>query len=304
MTKVSNKKILAIVVTYNRKELLLECIDSLLNQDYKDLDILIVDNNSSDGTSDVVKKNYKNNNRIIYKNTHKNLGGAGGFNFGIKTGVLLKYDYLWLMDDDTIVKNNSLTKLLNADKELNGNYGFLSSKVLWTDNNICKMNEQKIYKNSKYNTKNLLHTYYATFVSFFIKSEVVKEVGLPIKDFFIWGDDVEYSGRIDKKYKCFVVNDSIVIHKTSSNTGSNIAIDNERIDRYKYAYRNEVYIARHNGLKGRLRQFLKINYHIIRVLFKSKKNKFKKIKIIINNSIAGIRFNPSIEYIGDQNEKD
>ncbi len=44
------------------------------------------------------------------------------------------------MDDDTIVKNNSLTKLLNADKELNGNYGFLSIKVLWTGNNICKMN--------------------------------------------------------------------------------------------------------------------------------------------------------------------
>ena len=108
MKKVSNKKIVAIVVTYNRCKLLEECIEALLNQLYDGLDVLVVDNNSDDGTEDFIKKKYKNNKRIIYKNTHANLGGAGGFNFGMKEAIKLKYNYLWLMDDDTIVKEDSL----------------------------------------------------------------------------------------------------------------------------------------------------------------------------------------------------
>ncbi len=299
MAKVFKEKVLAIVVTYNRCDLLVECIDSLLSQKYSNLDILIIDNNSTDDTEDVIKK-YKSNKRVIYERLDKNIGGAGGFNAGIKKGIELKYEYFWLMDDDTIVLDNSLTKLLDAHEELDGDYGFLSSVALWTDNKPCRMNEQKIYKNSKLNTKNLIQTYYATFVSFFVKASVVKDVGLPIKEFFIWGDDVEYSGRIDKKYNCFVVNSSKVVHKTKSNTGSNIAIDDERIDRYKYAYRNEAYIAKKGNLKSKIRQFLKVNYHIFRVLLKSKKYKFKKIKIIINNSISGMKFNPKIEYVGDR----
>ncbi len=293
------KKVIAVVVTYNRKTLLEECINSLLNQDYKDLDILVVDNNSTDNTHEYIKK-YIDNKHVKYINTLENLGGAGGFNFGIKMSINLSYDYIWIMDDDTIPNKDALSKLMEADKKLNGNYGYLSSVALWTDLTPCLMNKQKIYKNTYNEDKTLVKTYHSSFVSMFFKKEVILDIGLPIKDFFIWGDDVEYSNRISKKYDCYVVLNSIVIHKTASNTGSNIALDNDRIDRYKYAYRNESYIARQNGIKGRLRQALKVNYHILRVLIKSRKYTFKKIKIIIKNSILGISFNPKIEYINDK----
>ena len=299
MKKVSNKKIVAIVVTYNRCKLLEECIEALLNQLYDGLDVLVVDNNSDDGTEDFIKKKYKNNKRIIYKNTHANLGGAGGFNFGMKEAIKLKYNYLWLMDDDTIVKEDSLIKLLDADMELKGKYGFLSSRALWTDGNICRMNRQKIYKNSKLNTYYLSHTYYTTFVSFFIKTDVVKDVGLPIKEFFIWSDDVEYSRRIDQKYNCFVVEDSKVIHKTKDNKGSNIVYDDARMERYRYAYRNEAYIARHYGFKLKVRQFLAVNYRLLAVLLLSKKYKIKKAKIIIGSSLEGMKFNPKVEFVDE-----
>ena len=293
------KRIVSVIVTYNRKELLKECIEALLKQDYKDLDILIVDNNSTDNTYSYIK-HFIDNKKVFYKNTLENLGGAGGFNYGIREAIKMNYDYIWIMDDDTIVKKDTLTKLLEADSKLNGNYGYLSSIALWTDNTPCLMNKQKVYKNTLSEDKTLIKTYHSSFVSMFFKKEVILDVGLPIKEFFIWGDDVEYSNRLSKKYDCYVVNNSIVIHKTKLNTGSNIAIDNDRIDRYKYAYRNEVYIARHNGLKGRIRQFLKINYHILRVIFKSKKYNLKKIKIIINNSLLGIKFNPKVEFIKDK----
>ena len=297
------KDVVAIVVTYNRKEFLKKCINALLSQEEKNLcDILVIDNASTDGTKEDLNE-YVNSNQIIYRNTERNIGGAGGFNFGVKEAIKLGYKYMWLMDDDCIVYNDSLKELLIADEQLGGKYGFLSSVVLWRDGTACNMNKQKIksdwYKKEDLLKYGLLNTYYATFVSFFIRSEVVKEIGLPIKEFFIWGDDVEYTNRISKKFDCFIVGKSQVLHDTKNNEGSNIARDEiSRLNRYKYAYRNEMYIAKKNGLKGVLRQLAKIGLHLCRVLFKNKNgHRLKKCFIIIGSSIRGIFFNPKVEYV-------
>ncbi len=109
------KKVIAVVVTYNRKELLKECIEALINQDYKNCEILIVDNASTDGTKEFIEK-YIKDSKIIYKNTGSNLGGAGGFNYGIRKACELGCDFVWVMDDDWIVKKDTLTKLLDIDK--------------------------------------------------------------------------------------------------------------------------------------------------------------------------------------------
>lgn len=69
-------KVVAVVVTYNRKELLKECIEALLNKSSKKCDVLVIDNNSNDGTYEYIKK-YIDDKKIIYKNTGENLGGAG-----------------------------------------------------------------------------------------------------------------------------------------------------------------------------------------------------------------------------------
>ena len=93
-------KIAAVVVTYNRKEYLLNNISHLLNQENNNLDIIIIDNASTDGTKDAIEE-FIINNQVIYVNTGMNLGGAGGFNYGIKFAYELNYDYIWIMDDDT-----------------------------------------------------------------------------------------------------------------------------------------------------------------------------------------------------------
>lgn len=85
----------------------------------------------------------------------------------------------------------------------------------------------------------------ASFVSMYIKASVVKEVGLPIKEFFIWADDVEYSLRISEKHPCYFVYGSQVVHEMGSNKATAIwETDMDRIDRYKCLYRNRYYIAR------------------------------------------------------------
>ena len=297
------KDVAAVIVTYNRKEFLKKCIEALLEQEKKEeCDILVIDNASTDGTKEEMVR-YTQSQQVIYINTGNNLGGAGGFNFGIKEAVKLGYKYIWLMDDDCIVHKDSLKELLEADKKLDGNYGFLSSVVLWKDGTTCKMNKQKIpnnwYEKAPLLKNSLLPTYHATFVSFFIKRDVIEEIGLPIKEFFIWGDDVEYTNRISKKYDCFIVGKSQVLHDTKNNEGSNIAKDElSRLNRYQYAYRNEMYIAKKNGLKGILRQIAKIGLHIYRVLAKNKNgHRIKKWSIILGNSIKGLFFNPKVEFI-------
>ena len=302
MKEVSNNpKVIAVVVTYNRKELLKECINAILNQLYKNCDVLVVDNGSTDGTKDFISQELKNK-RVHYVNTGSNLGGAGGFNYGMKEAYKLGCDFMWIMDDDCIVHNNSLIELIDADKKIKDKYGFLSSKVLWNDESICKMNLQKntlFKKNNDWNTP-IVSVVMATFVSFFISSDIVKEFGLPIKDFFIWSDDLEYSRRISRKYPCYLVNSSVVTHKTRSNIGSNIVVDDEsKLNRYRCAYRNEYYLFRREGLIGKVYYFFKIVLHKYRIYKSDNSTKDKKIKInLINESVKeGKKFYPEIEFL-------
>lgn len=294
------KKVTAVIVTFNRKELLKESIEALLNQNYKNFDVIVVDNASTDGTYDYIKDIIEINDGVRYVNTGANLGGAGGFNYGIREAYNNKCDFIWVMDDDCIVHNDTLEKLIEADENLNGEYGFLASKVLWKDGNICQMNvpRQTLTKNIQKFNVNQQPVVMASFVSLFIKSDIVKELGLPIKDFFIWTDDWEYTRRISRKHKCYLINDSVVTHKSKSNIGANIANDSEdRLDRYKYLYRNDVYLYRREGFRGWVYLIARLMVHIIRIIMSKNDGKIKKIKILLSSSISGMKFNPEIEYV-------
>lgn len=288
----------AIVVTYNRKEMLLECIDRLLEQIDAQCDVLIIDNASTDGTYEAVKQSIDD--RIKYYNTGKNIGGAGGFNYGLRIAYESGYQYFWLMDDDTFPDKEALRELLNADGKLNHDYGFLSSHAYWKDGSLCNMNIQRTSMNKKIagtetdNTKIIM----ATFVSFFLKRETVKQFGLPIADFFIWSDDLEYSRRISKKKPGYLVPQSRVLHAMISNEKVGIEKDGkERLWRYQYLYRNEVYVFRREGLKGWLYLFSRMCLHSFRIMNSKESGRKEKLFLIWNSFFDGMRFNPQIDHV-------
>lgn len=113
------KNVVAVVVTYNRVNYLDKVIQSILSQTVVPKKIVIVDNNSSDGTSEFVARNIVewncNGEVVIYRNTGENLGGAGGFDFGFNMAKRFDFDYLWLMDDDLLPDPNCLELLLSND---------------------------------------------------------------------------------------------------------------------------------------------------------------------------------------------
>lgn len=299
MEKASNKKVIAVIVTYNRKKLLKESIEAILNQDYDNCITLIIDNASTDGTYDYIKE-FVDGNKIIYKNTGSNLGGAGGFNYGMKEAYKLGCDFMWIMDDDCIAHKDTLTEFLKADEKLNGKYGFLSSKVLWEDNSICLMNKQKKTFSTwlKDFDTNYQEIALGSFVSFFVKSSTVKKYGLPIKDFFIWSDDWEYSRRISRNEKCYFISSSIVTHKCKENIGASIAsVDEDRLDRFKYLYRNDCVLYRGEGIKGKILLEIRLLLHKARILKSDKKDKKIRIKIINDAVKEGKKFYPEIEKV-------
>lgn len=291
----------AVVVTYNRLEKLKKCIGALMVSDCK-CDVLVVDNASTDGTSDWLASSLSSSVMVI--NTGKNIGGAGGFNVGVREAVNKGYEFIWLMDDDCMVHTDSLTNLLAADSKLGGDYGWLSSVALWTDGSPCKMNKQKLmpdfYEYAHFLGDTLLAGTQATFVSLFLRSSVVREFGLPITDFFIWGDDVEYTRRIAVRgeRRSFIVGNSKVTHEMKDNNGSSIALDSpERIPRYCYAYRNEAYLYRQEGIGGVFYFIAKCGLNVFRIIRYHKQGTFLRLRILITAAVAGLFYNPKVESV-------
>ena len=294
-------KTAAVVVTYNRKELLLKNIESLLAQTCKDaLDILIIDNASTDGTREAVDR-YIQNGQIQYFNTGANLGGAGGFSYGIKLAAEMGYSTLWILDDDTLPTPTALEMLRKKDEELGDSYGFLSSKVLWKDGSICTMNIQKETKWKRMKAFDAeKRIQYASFVSLFLRANTVRKLGLPYKEFFIWADDWEYTRRISKTRPCYYIPSSVVGHWCASNVGADIiAAPPDRIDRFGYMYRNDVVLYRQDGLEGRFYLWFRNNVHRMRILLKAD-NKRKKLEIVRKGTKAGKAFFPEIAFPGKQ----
>ena len=290
-------KTAAVVVTYNRKELLLKNIETLLAQTCKEvLDILIIDNASTDGTREAID-NYVDNCSIQYYNTGSNLGGAGGFSYGIKLATEKGYGTLWILDDDTLPTSTALEMLRKKDQELGDSYGFLSSRVLWKDGSICTMNIQKETKWKRmddFDTERPIQ--YASFVSLFLRSSTVREVGLPYKEFFIWADDWEYTRRISKTKPCYFIPSSVVNHWCGSNVGADIITASaDRIDRFNYMYRNDVVLYRQDGMEGKFYLWFRNNVHRLRIILKAD-NKGRKLDIIRKGTKEGKTFYPEIEY--------
>ncbi len=296
------EQIAAIVVTYNRKELLLRCLEKILGQEGISCDVLVVDNASTDETQQAVQQ--IKNSRVKYRNTGKNLGGAGGFNFGMRWALEDGYEYLWIMDDDTLPERDALCQLWLAHQRLQGEYGFLSSVVLWKDGRECRMNRQKIkksfYEHVELLQDGVIQIEQATFVSLFFSANVMEEAGLPIKEFFIWGDDIEYTRRLSVRLglPCYLVGKSRVAHWMENNTGSSIATDvPQRIPRYCYAFRNESYTYRQEGFRGIVYYLAKCGLNFMRILTQAENYRMRRWAVLLKGMGIGLFFSPKVEYV-------
>jgi len=186
-------KVIAVVVTYNREFLLAQCIDALRNQTRKVDKILVINNGSTDHTEVWLRSQTD-----IEFITQENVGGAGGFYTGIKTGFEKLYTWVWLMDDDGYPKTDALEMLLEDDNEelCLRNCAVINKddkkSFVWKTGNYSNLDE---VKNPV--IKNVAHPFNGTL----LHRKIIERVGFPKANLFLWGDETEYYQRIISKNK-------------------------------------------------------------------------------------------------------
>lgn len=197
--------IATIVVTYNRKELLTTCLNTLSKQSRTVDKIFVIDNASTDGTLTYLQEQgYLDQQNVEYIQLSHNSGGAGGFHQGMKRAFEAGYDWLWLMDDDGYAAQDCLENQLKAGQSLD----IIGAKVVqiddpsqltWTlicyDKNFYfspRKRIKTIQELENHSKNNIYHGYGAFFNAILIHRKVVEKIGLVNPNFVIRGDEFEY----------------------------------------------------------------------------------------------------------------
>lgn len=224
----SKKSICAVVVTYNRKEKLLECLSALESQSLPVDHIVVIDNASQDGTVDFLRQNnFVNDISFTLITLTSNQGGAGGFYEGIRFAAERHFDYIWLMDDDGMPAPDCLIQLFPYANEKR----YIGPLVL----DIADPHKLTFTLRLP-NSKTVLSTLddieqgqfhhiipdiVMPFNGILFSSQLVSDIGLPHKEFFIWGDDIEYTWRAHREgYEIFTVIDAKFYHPRELTLGT------------------------------------------------------------------------------------
>ena len=298
-----NYKIAAVVVTYNRLEFLKECVKSIRKQSRKLDEIIVINNSSTDGTLEWLAE--QNDLTVI---TQGNSGSAGGQYIGIKTAYEKGYDWVWCMDCDIVQEFNSLDALMGIEEFNDKSTGFVSGTIYFADGNLAHPNIPELaHPYSVLNSvakKKAIPVISSSFGSVIFPRYIIEKVGLPSKDFFIWGDDAEYSLRIIQKgFSGYMVLESKAQHLDKHNNPLPFKSLSVSEQKFVYGIRNMVYIAIFRNkivFNSYTRGFLSGLAFIIRIYYQRKKNETSRIRLIfvlITHFIKGVTFNPKIEYV-------
>ena len=249
-TPTSSARVVAVVVTWNRRELLTEALAALRAQRHGLAATVVVDNASTDGTAQLLAGEQG----LDVVSLRQNTGGAGGFAVGMEQALTHAPDLVWLLDDDTIPTPDAVGELVAAWEgyEPGGpRPTVLASKVVWTDGRDHPMNTPRPKPGASAAERRAAARVHAvpvrsaSFVSIACDAATVRERGLPLADYFLWNDDFEYSTRLIRGRAGLYVPRSVVVHKTRV-FGSTDADPGER---FFFEVRNKLWLfGRSRGL--------------------------------------------------------
>ena len=295
-------KTICVIVTYNRLALLKECLAAIEKQTYPINKTIVIDNCSTDGTEEFLKA-YAGQPQYLVVRTERNIGGAGGFSLGVKTAAMEGADYIWMMDDDTIPAPGALEALMQA-ATLSEEIGFVCSKVLWTDQSVHPRNmpggvKEEVLRHGGITAR---RCEVCTFVSVLVSARAVRKVGLPIKEFFIWFDDIEYTLRITRAgFRNYRVEQSIVVHKTPDAYAPTIEqAPPGTAMRFYYQTRNTCYFKHReqpNWFLFRLSVWNKLRILKRRINRRTDGHKQEFLDAVRKGCRDGLTFYPEIEYV-------
>jgi len=244
------QRVVAVVVTWNRRQLLEESLAAIESQTHPVEATVVVDNASQDGTARMLAERFP---QVDVVSTGRNVGGAGGFAIGMDRALGHQVDGVWLLDDDTVPRPEALEALVRvrrdyrADEPAGGALAppaLVASRVVWTDGRDHPMNtpRTKVGASSRERASarrvgcTPIRT--ASFVSVLVDAARAREVGLPVADYFLWNDDFEFSARVLRGRRGLSCPASVVVHKTASFGGT----EQDPGERFYFEVRNKVWL--------------------------------------------------------------
>lgn len=290
-----NKSVAIVLVNWNQKDDLIECLTSISKLDYPNHSLIIVDNNSKDGSIKEAKKVYKQRLKIIKNKT--NVGFAAANNIGIREALKENFDYIMLLNTDTIIEKDALKNIINFMEEkkqiaaLSPLILFYQKKdTIWYAGGIINPNRRQFYHRGAFQV-NKGQFDKATEVDFLtgcclvIKSNIIEQIGMFDERFFMYFEDTDLSFRLrNSGYKIYFYPNAKIWHK---------AADKKTHDRkvyyHYYMTRNKLYLLK-RYLPGILIQ--EIFYMVSKVFFDILRFKYIRtigvIKGIIDFSLGRI----------------
>ncbi|MCF8347497.1 MAG: glycosyltransferase family 2 protein [Bacteroidales bacterium] len=236
-----------ITVNYNQSEVTCALLESLNKTTYPNLEVIVVDNNSTEDNPDIIKERYPN---IVFIKNPINYGFAAGNNFGL---MRAKGEYVFLLNNDIEVPPSFIEPLVDKLKQ-HPEIGAVSPKIKfyyqpdtlqfagYTPFHPVTMRNTAIgyWEKDKGQYNEDRETPFTHGAAMMVPMRVVKEVGLMSYIFFLYYEEADWCARIAKAgYKMYYVHNSHVLHKESVSTG--------RISPLKIYYQNRnriVYLRR------------------------------------------------------------
>lgn len=216
-------KVVAVVVTFNRKELLLRCLEALAAQTRAVDEVVLVDNGSTDGTFEALEDpDATRGLPIRLVRLMRNGGAAEGFHVGIAAALERESDWLWLMDDDCLPDHDALERLLDSAVAADPGTALLAPVVRSAAREVLPLNRGRVRRGwfvaplaavpAGEHAGDPVPIDFSTWVGMLVRTPAAREAGLPPRELFIRNEDVEWSLRVSALGRMWLVADSSIVH--------------------------------------------------------------------------------------------
>ncbi len=239
-----------LIVTYNRAALLRECVEAVLAQKKPYDAIVIVDNASTDDTP-VYLDSLKDREGVFIVREKENLGGAGGFEQGLRYVHTLHCDWITIIDDDAILEPDFLEQIGRAIEKYGQNYACFAGVPL-TDG-IRRGHRRRVQGKLIKKEKAVPYEEYrkesfsceiGSFCGLVMADRLIGKIGYPDGRYFIWYDDTEYCLRIAQHTKILNWNRAVIEHKAVVDAGGSYVAGWKEY----YGIRNRIHMSlKHYG---------------------------------------------------------
>jgi GT2 family glycosyltransferase len=275
----SRPKVFIILINWNGKKDTLECLESLSKISYPNFKVVVVDNGSSDGSVQAIQERFPDVDLLKAK---KNLGFTGGNNLAMRHAVGKNAEFVFLLNNDTVVDSEIIDELLGASRLFN-HEGIFGPKIYyysdpnkiwfagtnWNPQRFEFVNIAHQQQDNNKNSNKIKETDFVNGCALFLSTEILKKVGLFDERFFLTYEETDLCYRARAfGYKSILVPRAKVWHKVSVSFGGELS----PLFIYFMTRNRLLWAEIHLSLKERIRLYAKTLNDFVRCFFPPKPN--------------------------------